>query len=168
MTCLKDEVISTADLSIGSTTASMTTTMPPAASESVPPTTKTTVALYSSKSVARDDRNSCVSPPTISNGHWVCNSNVYTNGVVCFNQCSNGFSFDRKDFFRQEISCKCIIDGNGHNECRWTQRSRVIKEAAEFSAEFWRNFKLPECLPNANSQKSTYKIQFEIPFLNAR
>ena len=157
MTCLKDEVI-TDGISIGSTSASKTTNMPSATSKSVLPTTTTTVTLHSSKSVARDDRNTCVSPPAISNGHWVCNSNVYTNGVVCFNQCSNGYSFDRKDFFRQEISCKCIIDGNGHNQCRWTQRSRVIKEATEVSAEFWRNFKLPECLPNADSQKSTYYI----------
>ena len=99
------------------------------------------------------------SDPVISNGRWLCNSNSNSNGVVCTNQCYDGFSFDRKDFFRQEISCKCIIDNDGRNQCRWTQRSRVIKEATELLPDFWQNSKLPECLPNDISQKSKYIIQ---------
>ena len=122
-------------------------------------TTTTSLALQSSKSVARDDRRTCADPPVISNGRWLCNSNSYSNGVVCTNQCFDGFSFDRKDFFRQEISCKCIIDNDGRNQCRWTQRSRVIKEATELLPDFWQNSKLPECLPNDISQKSKYIIQ---------
>ena len=125
----------------------------------VTPRTMTSVAVQASKSVVRDDRRTCTDPPAISNGRWLCNSNFYSNGVVCTNQCFDGFSFDRKDFFRQEISCKCIIDNDGRNQCRWTQRSRVIKEATDIFPDFWQNSKLPECLPNDISQKSKNIIQ---------
>ena len=146
-----------ANLSRRSTTTSSTTTSSPTTSTTiVPPATTTNVVLETTKSFVRDDRATCVSPPVIRNGQWVCNSNFHSNGVVCTNQCSNGFNFDRKDFFRQEITCKCIIDNDGNNQCRWTQRSRVIKEAGEILTEFWRNAVLPECLPNTDFQKGMY------------
>ena len=118
----------------------------------------TSLAVQASKSVVRDDRRTCADPSPVLNGRWVCNSNVFSNGSVCTNQCFDGFGFDRKDFFRQEISCKCIIDNDGRNECRWTQRSRVIKEATHTIPEFWQHVKLPECLPNDDSQKCKSKI----------
>ena len=154
LTCLKVEVLTTPiKTTMLSTTISTTTS-----TTTVSSTTMTSVAVQASKSVVRDDRRTCADPPAVSNGRWLCNSNFYSNGVICTNQCFDGFGFDRKDFFRQEISCKCIIDNAGQNECRWIQRSRVIKEASEFLPEFWQHVKLPECMPNDDSQKCKSKI----------
>ena len=130
------------------TTAALSTTI----STTVSTTVLTTVLTSGLTTIGTDIMNQCADPPKVANGKWICNRDIHTNGVICTNQCDFGFGFSRQDFYRQEIICKCITQDQ-NEECRWTQRSRVIKEATETLPQFWRPAIIPQCTPNTqNSQ----------------
>ena len=71
------------------------------------------------------DTIKCPNRPKYENSEWKCNTSDNIDGTVCLSQCNTDYSMKLRTKNQNKISCKCIQDRNGNNDCKWIQRHDI-------------------------------------------